>query len=170
MGGNTEVVLRKSYKSRDNVMVGKFTVAVLDTSNEGQFHISASANAGPIAGVATESLIPDAMQDYAAGKYITPSGAAWPSGSIPASGTGKGVSFAVAPSIIRVLAGDTIAIGDRVNIKATTTINAVSVMGSVKAISETTGSTVYEVGEALSAAGQAGDVIRVRLTMDKKTV
>jgi hypothetical protein len=160
---NTDQVLRKSYKSRDDVQVGKFTVAILDTSNEGQFAMSASANAGPIAGVATESLIPDATQDYSGGKYIIPSGAAWPVGSIPSSINGKAVSFAVAPSIIRVIAGASIAIGQRVNIKATTVINSVNVMGSVKAVSETSGN-VYEVGEALRAATNPGDVIRVRLT------
>jgi hypothetical protein len=73
------------------------------------------------------------------------------------------VSFAVAPSIIRVIAGASIAIGQRVNIKATTVINSVNVMGSVKAVSETSGN-VYEVGEALRAATNPGDVIRVRLT------
>lgn len=163
----TEQVLRKSYKNKDNTQVGKFTVACLDTATEGQFTMLATDNAGPVAGVATESLVPDAQQDYSGGLYTTASGAAWPANSIPSSATGRAVSFAIAPSIIRCVAGSAITIGDRVNIKATTTINSVSVMGSVKTVSEITGN-IYEVGEALSPATNAGDVIRVRLTMIKR--
>lgn len=165
---STEQVLRKTYKNKDNTQVGKFTVAGLDTATEGQFTMLATDNAGPLAGVATESLIPDATSDYSGGLYTIASGAAWPANSIPSTGTGRSVSFAVPPSIIRVVAGSAITIGDRVNVKATTTINGVSVMGSVKTVSETLGAgTIYEVGYALSAAANAGDVIRVQLTLIK---
>lgn len=166
----TEQVLRKSYKNKDNTQVGIFTAAKLDTATEGQFTMSGTANDGPIAGVATESLIPDSQTDYSGGKYTTASGAAWPANATPATGTGRSVSFAIAPSIIRVLASGAITIGDRVNLAATTTINGVSVMGSVKTVNEAAGTVVYEVGEALSAATSAGDVIRVRLTMAKVKV
>lgn len=167
MAGATEQVLRKSYRSSASVLVGKFTVGILDTSNVGQFVMSGSGNAGPIAGVATESLIPDATQDFSGGLYTTASGAAWPAGSIPSSSLGREVSFAVAPSIIRALAVGVVTIGDRVNVAATTTINSVSVMGAVKTITETTGN-IYEVGEALTPSAATGNVIRVRLTQVKR--
>jgi hypothetical protein len=168
----TEQVLRKSYASSASVEVGKFTVAKLDTSNVGQFVMSSSAYDGPVAGVATESLIPDNYQDYSSGTYNIPSGSTWPSNVVPSSSAGKAVSFAVAPSIIRCIAASGIAIGDRVAQASTTTINSVNMMGAVKKLDQanlTTG-TYYEVGEALTAGSNAGDVIRVRLTMNKVVI
>jgi hypothetical protein len=162
----TEQVLRKSYASSASIQVGKFTVAKLDTSNVGQFVITSTANDGPIAGVATESLIPDGMTDYAGGEYTIASGAAWPSNAIPSSSAGKAVSFAITPSIIRCVAATSVAIGDRVNQAAITTINGVSMMGAVKPITETH-PTIWEIGEALTPATSPGDIIRVRLTMLK---
>jgi hypothetical protein len=165
----TEQVLRKSYASTASIQVGKFTVAKLDTSNVGQFVMSSSANDGPIAGVATESLIPDNAQDFSGGVYNTPSGASWPSNVLPASSAGKAVSFAIAPSIIRCIAASAINIGDRLSMAATTTINSVNVMGAVQTLSiaTTTVGTFFEVGEALTPATNPGDVVRVRLTMNK---
>lgn len=161
----SEQTLRKTYRLATSIQVGKFTVGVVDTSvyTDG-FTLSASANAAKPVGIAQDSVIPFSNNDYSGGKYITASGASWSASSTPASPIGRALSFGV-NGIFRAIAASAITRGDRLNQAATTTINSVSMMGAVKTVSETTGNTIYEIGEALDGATNAGDVVRVRLTL-----
>lgn len=177
MASSGEKTLVKSYASTNNIQVGKLTVVLLDLTTEGNFIMSQTANSGPVAGVALESLVPDNQADYVAGQYITASGAAWPNGAIPSSSTNREIEVCVG-GICEVLAASAISIGARVVAAAATSLTlngvATTVYGMVQDVLGLTlsgssgGSVVYEVGEALRAATNPGDVIRVRLTLTKR--
>ena len=177
MASSGEKTLVKSYASTNNIQVGKLTVVLLDLTTEGNFVMSGTANNGPVAGVALESLVPDNQSDYVSGQYVTASGAAWPSGVIPSSAVGREIEVCVG-GICEVIAASSLSIGARVVVSASTalTLNGVSttVQGMVQDVlglslsGSSGGSVVYEVGEALRAATNAGDVIRVRLTLNKR--
>lgn len=158
-------VLSDTHRLNDNVVVGKFTVLTLNgaTYVDG-CSVASGANAALVAGVALQSIIPDSVADYVAGQYNVASGAAYPANSIPSSPVGRAIAVAKA-GIVPIIASAAISLGDRVNTAASTVINGVTVLGSIKTINEGAGTLVHEVGEALEAATAAGDVIKVRLTL-----
>lgn len=145
-------LLDKAFKLSANVEVGKFTVLILDTAAEDGCSVPGAANAGPIAGVAQESVIPNSIADYSGGLYGIVSGTAWPANSVPSAATGRRISTRMV-GISRVVAAAAIAVGDFVNIA--------DAQGRVKKVDEAGGTLVHVLGVALSAAGQANDVIRV---------
>jgi hypothetical protein len=153
----SEQILDKTYRNDANVEIGKFTVVVEAHANYANgCGVPAAANAANPLGIAQNSIIPDATTDFAAGVYQIVSGTAWPAGAIPASGLGRAVRVRKA-GISQCVAAGVIARGDRLNVADN--------QGRVKTINEVAGTVVYEVGQAEEAAGQAGDVIRVRLTL-----
>lgn len=145
-------LLDKTGRINSNVEVGKFTVLVMSTGTyKDGVDVPGAANAGPVVGVAQESLLPNSFADYSGGRYLIVSGTAWPAGAIPAVATGRGVAYRMV-GISRVVAGAAFAAGARLNIADS--------QGRVKAIDETAGTLVNEVGWALEAAAAAGDVVR----------
>jgi hypothetical protein len=148
-----------------NVEVGKYTVLILKNTNSigvDAVDVPSGANVGPFAGVAMESILPDGFNDYVAGVYQIASGTAWPANVIPSSSQGRNIGY-VTDGVTRVIAGSgTINTGDRLNVADS--------QGRVKTINETSGTTVYEVGEALEPSTQAGTVITMRITNVVRTV
>ena len=158
----SQQLLKLGKRLNSNVAIGKFTVVVDSTGTyENGIDVPAAANAGPIAGVADESILTESMNDYSAGQYQITSGTAWPSNSIPSSATGRGIAVVVL-GISRVVASAAISIGDDVNIADS--------QGRIKTVDETTGTTVYVLGKALQAATAAGDIIKVMVNPMKKVV
>lgn len=154
-------VLTKTGRLNSNVEVSKFTVLLLNVSTyKDGVEVPSGANTGPIAGVAEESILPNGFNDYSAGVLQVVSGTAWPANAIPSSALGRGIAY-TCEGIIRCVAAGVIAAGDDVNIADN--------QGRIKTVSEIAGTTIYVVGEAQDAAGQAGDIIRVRLQILKRT-
>jgi hypothetical protein len=152
----SEQILKKSYRLAANVEIGKFTCVSPDSGTYVDGFVNPAAANAACLGVAMESIIPNATADYSGGVYGLVSGTAWPSNSIPAAGTGLACAVAKA-GIVRIVAAGAITRGDRVNIADT--------QGRVKTIDEVAGALVHEVGEAETASTQAGDIVRVRLTL-----
>lgn len=153
----SEDILDKAYPSNVNVEIGKFSVVVSDTSVQTNgFALPGGSNAGKLLGVIQESLLPDNVADYSGGVYNIVSGTAWPTNAVPASGLGLGRRVRRI-GISRCVAASAINRGDRVNVNDT--------QGRIKTINETAGTLVHELGIAEEAAVQAGDVIRVMITL-----
>jgi hypothetical protein len=114
-------------------------------------NVPSGAN-GQFLGVAQESILPDLALDYTGGLYNLVSGTAWPTGVIPTSGLGRNIRTRLF-GISRVVASGAITRGAYVNIA--------NAQGQIKAVSESSGTTINAVGVALDAAANAGDVIRV---------
>lgn len=136
-----------------NVEVGKFTALVIaaGTYNDG-VDVPAAANAGPVAGVADESMLPEGMNDYSGGVYQIVSGTAWPANSIPSSNQYRRLSV-VREGQSKAIGSGVIAVGDEVNIADS--------QGRLKTVNELAGTLVYIVGEAKSPCAQTGDVFEV---------
>lgn len=162
-----EQILDKSYRLASNVEVGKFTLVSPDVGTYADGCVPASGANVAVLGVAQSSIIPEATADFSGGKYQIGSGSAWPTGAIPTSGVGRNVRVRRA-GITQCIAAGVIARGDRVNSAASTVVNGIAMLGLVKTINEAGGTLVHELGEAEEAAGQAGDVIRVRLTLSDR--
>jgi len=142
----------QSYHLNANIEIGKFTCLAPDTSVSADgCNVPSGAN-GQFLGVAQESILPDATADYSGGAYTLVSGTAWPTGAIPASGLGRNIRTRMF-GISRVVASGAITRGAYVNIA--------NAQGQIKAVSESSGTTINAVGVALDAATNAGDVIRV---------
>jgi hypothetical protein len=142
----------QSYHLNANIEIGKFTCLAPDTSVSADgCNVPSGAN-GQFLGVAQESILPDAAADYSGGQYNLVSGTAWPTGVIPASGLGRNIRTRMF-GISRVVASGAITRGAYVNIA--------NAQGQIKAVSESSGTTINAVGVALDAAANAGDVIRV---------
>lgn len=150
-------ILDKSYRLATSVEVGKFTVVVVDTSvyTDG-CQVAAAANAAKPLGLAQSSIVPNSVADYSAGQYNIVSGTAWPTNSIPSTSAGRNIRVRRA-GISQAVAASAIARGDKCNVADS--------QGRIKTINEVAGTLVHEVCEAEEAASQAGDVIRVRLTL-----
>jgi hypothetical protein len=151
-----DALLDHAFTLNDNVEVSKFTCLVQNAATYPDgCSVPAGANALKFAGVAQESILPNGMSDYAGGLYPIVSGTAWPAGAIPTSAIGRKLSVRMA-GITRVVAAGVIAQGDRLNIA--------DAQGRVKKINEAATTVVQECGFALTAAGQAGDIIRMFIT------
>lgn len=146
-------VFDQAGKLNSNVEVGKFTALVMSTGTYGDgVDVPAASNAGPIAGIAQESILPNHVNDYSSGIYQITSGTAWPANSNPPAANGRAISMRVWGKT-RAIAASAISAGDRVNIADS--------QGRLKTINEVAGTLVYEVGKALTPATQAGDVFMV---------
>jgi hypothetical protein len=151
-----DALLDRAFRNNANVMIGKFTCLVLNTANYSNgCAVPTAANAGPVAGVAQESIIPNGWADYQYGAYTIVSGTAWPPNTIPDNAQGRNIDVRMA-GLTYVVVASPIAVGDRVNIADN--------QGRIKRINEAAGTTVHEVGFALEAATQAGTVIKIMMT------
>ena len=149
----SQQLLKLTGKLNSAIEVSKFTVLIGSTGTyTNGVDQPSGANAGPIAGVAEESIIPEGYTDYNGGTYPIATGTAWPTGVNPSTPIGRNISL-VRKGIIHVKAGGVVAIFDRVNIADS--------QGRIKTVNEVAGTLVHELGTALEAATQAGDVIRV---------
>lgn len=142
----------QSYRLAADVEVGKFTCLSPDSGTYEDGCVVPSGANVVFLGIAQESIVPNSVADYSGGLYNIVSGTAWPAASIPTSALGRNIRMRM-HGISRVVAAGVISRGDRVNIADN--------QGRVKTIAETAGTLVHDVGIALDAAGQAGDVIRV---------
>jgi hypothetical protein len=168
----SEQIQKKSYLNSQNVEIGKFTACCRATSgtfssatatgSPGYFRVPTIANDGPVAGIAMDSLLPFGFADYQGGTYLAggsvpPTGTSWPAGALPSSAIGLALNFAVS-GIYRAIASTNITVGATCFIA-----DANGRIGPSTGV--TAGAVVYEVGIAESAATQANDVFRIRLTM-----
>ena len=110
----SEDAVIRSYKSTNNQTYAKDCAALLDTVNQGQFIPPAGANGGPVAGLATNSILGSGMSDFVAGVLqYTLSGTAWPS-YVPGSGINRVLTIGVLGIFKGCFIGTgTIAPGDR---------------------------------------------------------
>lgn len=149
-------ILDKTGRLNSNVEIGKFTCLVISTGTyRDGVDVPSAANALNFVGVAQESILPNGFNDYVSGIYQITSGTAWPANAVPASALGRSIAYRMA-GITRVIAAAAFVTGARLNIADS--------QGRVKAVSEAGGTEVQEVGWALDAATQTGDVVRMMIT------
>lgn len=158
----SEDAVVRSYKQTNNQTYCKFTVALLDTANQGQFIPPAGANGGPIAGIATNSILASGQNDYIAGVFQSAlTGAAWPTGS-SGSGTGRVLTVGALGYFRGLFNGTgTVAPGDRL-VVADTQGRVASV--EADGLAYAAGTTAYLVGTAEDAATVAGQAFRIRVS------
>lgn len=143
-------VLDRAGRLNSNVQIGKFTAVIFSTGTYGDgIDVPGGANAGPVRGVAQESILPNGTNDYSGGLYQIVSGTAWPANSIPNAALGRAIAVRVWGRTKAIAAG-VIAVGDPVNIADS--------QGRLKTVSEGTGTVINQVGIAETPAAAAGDV------------
>lgn len=160
----SESTLVKGFTNTANKIQIKFTVALLDTSNNWAFvNPVATTGKAPIAGVLYDSILPPspAYYDFANGVYqYTLNGTSWPSGVL---GFGNGVEVPLVVSgIAKVLFSGTgsVAPGDRLVLDYTVSTFYPGLVCSAEAdgLSITPGPNAI-LGNALTAATTEGQVI-----------
>jgi hypothetical protein len=147
--------LTLGFRADANVRINKYTVLVqssANTSTQGQQYaaVPGGANAPGVLGVATEHFVEP--------NYFVPQGTdpAQVTGKAPTlyNLQGRSVSLQVT-GVARCIAAGPISQGQLVNVA--------DAYGRVKAVSETTGTTVYPVGMALHNVSSLNDVVQVKL-------
>jgi hypothetical protein len=156
----SEDAVIRSYKSTNNQTYAKYCAALLDTVNQGQFIPPAGANGGPVAGLATNSILGSGMSDFVAGVLqYTLSGTAWPS-YVPGSGINRVLTIGVLGIFKGCFIGTgTIAPGDRL-VVGDVYGRIVSMEADGLNLSST---TAYLVGTAEESATVASQLFRVRV-------
>jgi hypothetical protein len=174
MASSSERVLTKSYLNSQNVEIGKFSVLCRDTSvynatasgGPGGFRVPTGANDGPLAGVATDSIVPFGFSVYQGGTYlgggsVPVTGTSWPAGATPSVGNGLALALAVS-GIYRCIAAGVITVGNP--LKIADAYGRVTPVGT----GNVSGTLIYEVGIAETSATNANDIVRVRLTLQDR--
>jgi hypothetical protein len=160
----SEDAVVRSYKQTNNQTYCKFTVALLDTANSGQFIPPAGANGGPVAGIATNSILASGQNDYIGGVFQTAlTGAAWPVGA-SGSGTGRVLNVGAVGFFRGIFNGTgTVAPGDRL-VVADTSGRVASV--EADGLAYAGGTTAFLVGRADAPATVAGQLFRINVRPD----
>ena len=156
----SEQAVTRAYKQTNNTTFCKYTAALLDQTNTGQIIQPGGANGGPVAGLATNSILGSGMSDYVAGQIqYTLTGTAWPA-YVPGSGTGRVLSVGVLGIFKGCFIGTgTIAPGDRL-VVADVYGRLASMEADGLNLSST---TAYLVGTAEVSATVASQLFRVRV-------
>jgi len=151
-------LLDKTYRNDANQRILKYTALVAGLVNgAGYATVPGAANAPRVLGVAQEDIVENGVNAWVGGvAQIT-------SGQAPVAGAptqlGKNVRVAKA-GIARVIAAGAIAVGDWVNVADN--------QGRVKTVSEAAGTLVNVLGQAETAAANAGDIIHVALNIHSR--
>lgn len=150
--------LKRAFINYANVQQVKFTVAKVDTSNDGGFVTPGSSNDGPVLGILQESVLPYGTYDYVNGQYQTSlNGVAWPATAL---GDGKRNVSVAQSGYSRAIKGatGTIAVGDRLAVSDST-----GRVASIEAdgLNLAGGTVAHIVGTAMSSASTTGDVVQV---------
>ena len=150
-------------KSTNNQTFCKYCAALLDTVNSGQFIPPAGAKGGPVAGLATNSILYSGISDYVGGVFQwTLTGAAWPSYA-SGSGTNRVLTVGTTGFFYGLFVGTgTIAPGDRLVVA-----DQYGRLASIEAdgLAYAAGTTAYLVGTAADAATVSGQRFKVQMQL-----